>query len=248
MKALACLLAAACAAPFACAQDGTTTVRLAGTHEQLDNGTRDWRETSLGLQFGFAPRQVLDLSLARTSRFGLRDNQFAASYSMPLSDALTATLEASASDTHRVLARHALGGQLQYEFAKGWLAHGGLRTTSYDSATVNQALASLERYIGAFSVAATWRPTHAYGTTSHGAELRASRYYGERNAVTLILAGGREAASVPGGVSLTGVRSAALTGRHWFDRHWAATWAIGHTRQGNLYSRDGITIGAQYAF
>jgi YaiO family outer membrane protein len=53
---------------------------------------------------------------------------------------------------------------------------------------------------------------------------------------------------VPGGVTLTGVRSVALTGRHWFDRHWATTWAISHTRQGTLYSRDGITLGAQYAF
>ncbi|HWJ94984.1 MAG TPA: YaiO family outer membrane beta-barrel protein, partial [Telluria sp.] len=191
---------------------------------------------------------ALDLSLARTSRFGLHDNQFAASYSMPLSAELTATIDANASDTHRVLARHAFGGELQYEFAKGWLAHGGARTTSYDSATVNQALVSLERYIGDYSMTAAWRPTHAYGTTSHGFELRGSRYYGERSAVTLILAGGREAASVPGGVSLTGVRSVALTGRHWFDRHWAATWAVGHTRQGNLYSRDGITLGAQYAF
>jgi YaiO family outer membrane protein len=146
MKALACLLAVACAAPLAHAGDGVaTTVRAGASHEHLDNGSPGWRETGAGVQFGFAPRQILDLSLARTSRFGLHDNQFAASYSTPLLDGLTATIDANASDTHRVLARHALGGELQYEFAKGWLAHGGARSTRYATATVNQALVTLER-------------------------------------------------------------------------------------------------------
>ncbi|TFV92757.1 YaiO family outer membrane beta-barrel protein [Oxalobacteraceae bacterium OM1] len=242
-------LAAMLAAGAACAADDNgTTLRLSSGIERLSNDTPDWRDTEAGLTFQLGPRRVLDLSAGETRRFGLHDNQFAASYSLPLSSALTATLDGNVSSTHHVLARHALGGELQFEFAPAWLLHAGARSSSYDTATVNQALLMLERYTGAFSWSAGWRPTRAFGTTANGFELRGGYYYGDRNAVTLILAAGKEAASVPGGVVLTDVRSIALTGRHWLDRHWGLTYGAGHTSQGDLYSRNGINLGVQYAF
>jgi YaiO family outer membrane protein len=251
--ALLAALAAAFAAASAQAADNaaqrvSTSVRASTAIEHLDNGSPDWRENTAGLQFGFAPREVLDLSAGETRRFGLRDSQFGAGFSMPLSPSLSATIDANASATHQVLARHALGAELQYEFAHAWLVHGGARSSSFDSATVNQGLLALEHYFADYSVTLGWRPARAFGQAANGVELRASRYYGERDAITLIVAGGQEAASIPGGVALTKVRSAALTGRHWLDRHWAVSYALGHTRQGSLYARNGFTLGAQYAF
>lgn len=250
MKRLAFVLAALGAAAAAQAGDGapSATVRLSTATEHLSNGTPDWREHTAGLQLGFAPHQSLDLSAGDISRFGLHDNQFGAGFTTPLSEALTASADASASGTHHVLARHAVGGELQYEFAHAWLVHGGARSSSFDSAHVNSGLLALEHYFSDYSVTLGWRPTRASGRSANGAELRASYYYGEHNAVTLIAAAGQEAASIPGGVALTDVRAAALTGRHWLDRHWAVTWSAGRTRQGDLYSRNGLSLGAQYAF
>lgn len=236
---------AALAAPAAGAD---TSLRLAGATEHLSNGSPAWRESTAGVQLGFAPRQLLDLSVADVHRFGLHDSQFAASATLPLSAALTATVDANASPTHRVLARRSLGAALQYEFAPRWLLHGGARASSYDSATVNGYQFALEHYIGRYSVMLGWRPTRAFGATAHGAELRANLYYGERNSVGVIAAGGKEAASVPGSVVLTDVRSLALLGRHWFDPHWSLTWGASYVRQGSLYTRKGMNAGLQYAF
>jgi YaiO family outer membrane protein len=147
-----------------------------------------------------------------------------------------------------VLARHAVGAALQYEAAPGWLLHGGARTTKYDSATVNGLQFALEHYFSSYSVLLGWRPTRAFGETAHGLELRTSYYYGERNSLGLIAAGGQEAASVPGGVVLTDVRSLALVGRHWIAPRWALTYGASHARQGKLYTRKGINAGLQYAF
>lgn len=224
------------------------TVRLSSSAEHLDNGTPDWIENGAAMQLGLGPRELLDLSATQVRRFGLSDDAYGAGFTMPLSGALTGSLSASASPTHHVLAQRVLGGELQYEFAKGWLLHGGAKSSSFDAATVNTGKLALEHYFGNWSASAGWNPTHTYGRNASGAELRAAYYYGERNAVSLILAGGQEAASVPGGVVLTDVRSAALTGRHWFSPRWAATWAVSHTRQGSLYSRNGLSLGAQYAF
>lgn len=222
--------------------------RVATASEQLSNGSQYWRETGAGVQLRFGPRQVLDLAGADVHRFGLHDSQFAASYSLPLSAALTATLDGNASATHRVLARHAAGAALQFEFAPAWLLHGGARTSKYDSGTVNGFQVALERYVSSWSLLLGWRPTRAFGETAHGLEARATYYYGERNAVGLIAAGGDEAASVPRGVVLTDVRSLALTGRHWLDPRWALTWGASYARQGSLYTRKGLNAGVQYVF
>lgn len=244
-------LAAAIAVIPAWAEDVVapgTTVRLSTATEHLSNDTPDWRELNAGVQMQLAPRHVLDLSVGGTRRFGRYDNQAAASYALPVGSALTVTVDGNASSTHVVLPRYRAGGELQYGFAHDWLAHVGVHTSSYDDATVNQGLLQLEHYVGDYSWALGWRPTRAFGTTAHGIELRGSRYFGDRNAITLVVAGGREAASAPGGVQLANVRAVALFGSYWLDRHWGLTYGVDHTRQGDLYIRNGFNLGVQYAF
>lgn len=244
-SAAALTVLAALAAP---ALGADTSLRLSGAVEQLSNDSPDWRESTAALQLRFAPRRLLDLSVADVHRFGLHDSQFAASLTLPVSSALTATIDANASPTHRVVARRSVGAALQYEFAPRWLVHGGARNSSYDSATVNGYQFALEHYIDRYSFMLGWRPTRAFGTTAHGAELRANLYFGERNSVGLIAAAGKEAASVPGGVVLTDTRSLALLGRYWLDRQWALSWGASYARQGSLYTRKGVNAGIEYAF
>jgi YaiO family outer membrane protein len=62
------------------------------------------------------------------------------------------------------------------------------------------------------------------------------------------LSGGREATSIGTGVVLADVRTIAVFGRHWLNRNWSANYAIGHTRQGDFYTRNGISLGVDYAF
>ncbi|GIZ53733.1 YaiO family outer membrane beta-barrel protein [Noviherbaspirillum aridicola] len=243
------LLGAAALLAAACVQaQGNTSIGLRAGVERLSSDSPDWQERSLHLSHAFGKRHLLDAAATRTERFGLDDNQFALGYAVPLTERLTATLDANVSDTHRVLARHAYGGVLQYEFAPAWLVHGGVRSTRYNDVRVNQGLLMLERYVGAFSWALGWRPARAFRTTAHGIELRGGYYYGERNSAALILAGGKEAASIGGEVVLTTLRSVALTGRHWISDDWAVNWSAGRTRQGDFYSRNGINLGLQYTF
>lgn len=241
--------AASMISPASAAESGPSgTVGMLFNHEHLNNGSPDWNETGVRLNYTLAPRHVFELAVARTERFDLQDRQLGALYVAPLSRELTASLEANASSTHRVLARNGFGTTLQYEFAPAWLLHGGVKTTRYDTVRVNQALLMLEHYFSSFSWAVAWRPAHAFGTNANSAEVRGSYYYGDKNSVGVILAGGKEAASIGSTVTLTDLRSAALVGRHWLNREWALNYAIGSTRQGNFYVRNGMTLGVQYAF
>jgi YaiO family outer membrane protein len=225
-----------------------TTVGLTLDQQRLSNNSPDWHERTLQFQQQFAARHAFGIEAGETGRFGLHDSRLGLSYTLPLGARLTATLDAGASSTHHVLARHALGGELQYEFTHAWLLHGGARTASYDAVTVNQGLLGIEHYFSDFSWAANWRAARAFDTTANSFELRGAYYYGERNSIGVIAAAGQEAANVGSGVAVTQIRSLAVTGRHWLDRRWALNYSVGRARQGDFYSRNGVGLGIQYAF
>jgi YaiO family outer membrane protein len=228
--------------------DQRTMVGVSGSHERLTGNQPDWHDYSLRLNKSFGSRRIFDAAVTEARRFGRSDTQFSAMYSSPISSRLSGTIEGNVSPTHRVLARYAVGGTLQYELARGWLAHGGLKTTDFNDVRVNQGLLMLEHYFSDFSLALALRPSRAFGSTANSTELRGGYYYGDRNSVSLSLSGGREATSIGTRVTLADVRTIALFGRHWLNRSWSATYAIGHTRQGDFYSKNGITLGVDYAF
>lgn len=252
MKRLGCaaLVCWAAAVPALAETAGRpTTVEVAHEHESLSNGLDDWRETSLQIGHTYAPRQAAGLSLRQTRRFGLDDTAIGLTWSQPLGERLTASLEASVSPTHHVLARHALDASLQYEFSPAWLVHTGLKNTQYDNASVNQGLLMLEHYVSSFSGSLAWRPVGALGTHAHSIELRGYYYYGNKSLIGVIVASGQEATTVSNQtVALADVRSVAFTGRHWVRDDWAVTYALTRTRQGSFYNRNGVRLGVQHAF
>lgn len=224
------------------------SIRTFASEEKLSNNSPNWRESGVGVKFDLKPRQTLDLAASDVHRFGIHDSQYAFGYTQPLNPKLVANIGATASPTHRFLARHAFTAGMQYEFAKAWLIHAGMRNSSYDAVSVNEGIFMLERYVSSFSWALGWRPTRAFDTTVHSYELRGTYYYGDRDSIGLILSNGEEASSVPNGIVLTDVRSAALVGRHWLAPRWAVSYAATYSRQGDFYSRKGLNFGIQYAF
>ncbi|WP_338766490.1 YaiO family outer membrane beta-barrel protein [Massilia sp. METH4] len=243
----AALLAAALGGGFGIAS-AQTSISASHGIEHLSNGARDWRESTVLVRHGLrddTPGAAATLALTRTERFGLRDSQAGVSLATPLAPKVFATIEASGSTTHRVLPESALGTALQYEFAKAWLVHGGVRTTRYDNARINQASLALEHYTGPFSWSIGGRRAHAFGTNAGSGELRGTYYHGERNSIGLIVAAGREATSIGSIVTLTSQRSVALTGRYWMHPRLALTYSAAHTREGDYYSRNGASLGLQ---
>lgn len=226
----------------------STMIGVSGTYENLSGTQPNWRDYGVRLNKNFGSRHILDASITQARRFDQDDTQFSASYSLPLSSRLTGSLGGNLSPTHRVLPKYSLGGTFQYEIARGWLGHGGLKTTEFNDVRVNQGLLMLEHYFSDFSVAVAFRPSRAFGSTANSTELRGGYYYNDRNSVSLSLSDGREITSVGTGVVMADVQTIAVFGRHWLNQKWSATYAVGHTRQGDFYTRNGITLGIDYAF
>lgn len=228
--------------------EATTSIRTFASNEKLSNDGPDWREVGVGVKFDLKPRQMIDFAATDAHRFGMHDSQYSVIYTQPLDTKVVATLGATASPTHQFLAKHAFAGSLQYEFAHAWLVHAGMRNSSYDAVSVNEGLFLLEHYFSSFSWIVGWRPTHAYGTSADSFELRGTYYYGDRDSIGFIVSNGEEASSVPSGIVLTDVTSAALVGRHWVTPNWTLSYGATYSRQGDFYTRKGLNIGLQYAF
>ena len=239
------------ATPLAAAaqEQPTMRLRLEVDHSRLSGGNADWNEVRVQASSHRGNREVAEIALVHTRRFGIADDQVQAGYATPITPKLTGSVELGFSPTHRVLPRSSAGGRIQYEFLPAWLVHAGLRHTRYDAGTVDQATLMLERYAGAFSASAAWTPARALGTGVDSVELRGTYYYGDHNSVGLIASSGQEAAQLgAGAVAVAAVHSIALVGRHRFLRSWGLTYALHRTRQGNFYTRTGAGVGAQYDF
>ncbi len=242
---------AALASVAAAAQPVHPEYRAALTAEQshLSNGSPDWKQLSLQVGRHWSQRQMLELELTETRRFGLDDTEAAIAGAMPLTDKLTASGRIATSPTHRVLARGSQALALQYEFQPAWLLHGAFKHTRYDATDVDQASVMLERYFGNWSALVAAHTTRAFHETAHGGEFRLAHYYGDASSIGLYLASGDEAGQVaPGTVAISRVRSAALVGQHRLSPRWSLRYGAHHVRQGRFYTRTGAHLGVQAAF
>lgn len=247
------LLAAVVAVlPCAVAAQASPVNRVAvvGEHNALGSGQPDWSSQSLQLSRHWSRRQVAEVELTQSRRFGVSDSELALGGALPLSDTLTGSLRLAYSPTHRVLAHGSVATGLQWEFSRAWLLHGAARHTRYNDATVRQASVMLEHYFGDFSVLGALHAVRAFGQSQPVYELRGAWYYADASSIGLIASTGDEAAQVaPGTVALARVRALAVTGRHTVGAGpWALRWGLHRVRQGSFHTRTGATLGVQRDF
>ncbi len=248
MKARLVTAAALAACMGALAQPvDTFSLRAEASH--LDSGYAGWQEQAAAWHRAWAPRHGLEASLARVRRFGLEDSRLALDYSRPLTDRLTLGAELAASPTHQVLARHAAGARLAWEFQPQWLLHTGLRASRYNDTAVRQARLGVERYAGAVGASLAWQPARASGIATSSVTVRGDWYHGERSSVGLVLASGTEAARVQADrTERAEVRSLALVGRQALGPGWSLAYGLERTRQGHFYTRTGASLGLSRDF
>lgn len=218
--------------------------------ERLTGGRADWRSTQLDVQARNAARQSYYGGLRATERFDQGDSDALIGTYQPLGAAWAMQLEATASPSHRVLARRSLLSQLERRFDGGWGVQAGYRRSEYERTGTDLAIATVDRYFSSFRAAYSLylgRPDGASFGPSH--RLQWSYHYADRSFVGISAAAGKEAENIfPSGVLTSQVRGLSLAGRHEFAPGWAATYEWLAHRQGDLYTRRGFGLGLRHAF
>jgi len=224
--------------------------RAEGQRDSLTNNQPDWSEELL--QLAWKPRRGLAVlgGGRRTERFDRKDHEiFAAAY-LPLGSATGFHVEASGSDTHRVLARDAYLLELSQQLGHGWVVSAAGKRARYDSGDVDLGIGTVEKYLGDWRLAYTaylsraesggWAPSH---------RLSATWYRGDLTYASVAAGGGREVENVfPAGLVTTDVRSANLGGGIEVAQGFGLTLDLGYVRQGDLYTRRFVRLGTRILF
>lgn len=277
-RATACLVALttwlAAFAPAAHAQEARPwQAELGAGVERFSNQLDDWQQLDFALRHRFAPRTLAEGTLRQTRRRGFDDSELGGGFSLPLDADWTLAGAASASPTHRVLAKAGGRIDLSRALADGWVLGAGLGRSLYEgegaSGTSGSSIARLnvERYVAGWRFAAgILRSRLDGGQNDNGGLLQVDRYFAdERGRLGLIVARGRELENDPslGGVLSTRVETLALVGAWPLDPDWTLLGALSSTRQsdaqvrtgpragqgvGQAYRRNGIRLGVQRDF
>jgi YaiO family outer membrane protein len=222
-------------------------VEVGFTSEHLTNGFAPWRSGHVQVTRRFAVRKVLYAQFERTRRHSQTDSAITVGGYYPLGARWTAVAEVNASPTHRVLATWSALGQVEHDFGRGWTGQAGMRHRQYNTTGVRIANVGAAKSFNVFRVGyILYASSVAEAGVAVTNRVDGTYHYGN-SALTLTVAYGKDRENiVPNGVLSTSVRAAGVHGVHWISSSWAASYAVGWHNQGNIYTRQGLTLGLRY--
>jgi len=227
-----------------------SSIELGYARETLSTNPYAWRDTYAQYVRQFASRTVAIGRITESSRFGLDDTTALAAGYLPLGEKTTLFIEATVSPTHRVLPLHTLHTQFNRVLADGWGIQGGWKHLTYNNTAVEVLDLTVERYFGAFRAAWTILPSRSATAGSASAQrLQLGYYYGDGNAVQLLVASGREVDKpvAVDSVIATDVRTVYLFGQHAMNSAWVFVYGLGYTEQGATV-RKAVNTGLRFRY
>ncbi len=243
------LIATSLAAVAAAAQPMGGEMRAFVSRDNLDNGYQDWREAGAEFAWRDSPGRLFLFRARTTERYGLPDVEAAFLAALPLANGWTLSFEGSGVSAAEVLPEWSAAATAARVLGSGWVASGSWKETRYTTAKVSTATAGIERYLGNYRFAyaaylsrpegAAWSPTHRVTASWYGEGLTRLEVGAAR---------GRESENTPAGLITSAVRNATLVGCLGITPSWGLTVDLERQRQGDLYTRKAIRIGARVLY
>jgi len=234
----------------AMAQQSPLSVDVGASTEALNHGYAHWQS-----QFVRISQQHPDFSgwfagARQTRRFNLEDQegQFGKSWQVFPGTHLNA--EVGGSSTHRVLPRHYVDLSVHQALPAGWGVEVGGRRSQYDTTSTQVWRGMVERYLGAERLSYqvfVGGPEGSGNSSSH--RVQWAHYYADQHFWALSWVRGRETESLGNHTFLTSdVQGLTLNGRHGLMPQLDLLWEAGTLKQGELYSRHGVSLALRYTF
>jgi YaiO family outer membrane protein len=222
-------------------------VEVGFTSEHLTNGFAPWRSGHVQMTRRFAPRKVLYAQFERTRRYSRSDSALTIGGYYPVGNRWTAVAEVNASPTHRVLATWSALGQVEHDFGRGWTGQAGMRHRKYSTTDVGIANIGVAKSFKRVRVGyILYASSVAHADVAITNRVDGTYHYGNSTLNVTVAYGTDQENIVPNGVLSTRVRIGAVNGVHWISNSWAASYAVSLHTQGNIYTRQGLTLGLRY--
>lgn len=236
--------------PTASSPNTRIEAELSTTQERLTKNLPSWVSNAIFLSWRDTERRSWYGGWRDVSRYQLNDTEAHIGTVQPLGDDFLLQGEAGGSGSHRFLARSYAQLILHKNFGTDWLASAGWKESHFDAGRSVLGTFALERTLQNYRVGYTLyegRPDGAGFSPSH--RIHVSHDYGDRNAITVAMIDGRETESSGNGRFISSpVNGMSVSGKHWFTPDWALSWEMFQQKQGDLYTRKGLTLGIRRAF
>lgn len=222
------------------------------TNETLSRNLGTWRTASLYVERKFANRQIVWANFRASERNATRDREFVIGTYKPFSRKWAFTTEAMISPTHRFVGKYSVMGEIEKGFKNGFVGHGGVRFTKYNTIDATTGYGLIEKYWGSNRAAYTLyvtKITDAGTAPTH--RFQYTRYYGERvNSIGAAFSFGREHENLgPNlGILRSQTWSVSVSARHWVTKNLGIVVDGWIHRQGDIYYRRGLNFGVRYRF
>ncbi|HQU83328.1 MAG TPA: YaiO family outer membrane beta-barrel protein [Pyrinomonadaceae bacterium] len=222
------------------------------TNETLSRNLGTWRTASLYIERKFDSKQIVWANFRASERRGIKDREFVFGTYKPLANKWAVTAETMFSPTHKFVGKYSVMGEVEKVLKKGFVAHGGVRFTNYDTVNATTGYGLVEKYWGSNRAAYTLFVTKLSNAgTAPSHRVQYTRYYGERvNSIGTAVSFGRELENLGPGVGVLRSKtwSVSVSARHWITNNFGIVVDGWVHRQGDIYYRRGLNFGVRYRF
>jgi YaiO family outer membrane protein len=218
---------------------------LAGAgYDALDNGFGDWNQQFVGLAREVSGKVRHAARLSRSQRAALTDITLGLSADYTLAGDWLVGGYLGLSPDPGFQSQLDIGAHAGRVLPGGWIVDAGFRFRSFTGSDVSSAVASVEKYLGAFRVAYRLSVSSLSDSptfTGHG--LTFNWYYTDSASIGVAVGGGREFESLGGGRLLeSDVASLTISGRHLVTDRLTLDWYAGTHDQGDIYRRQFVGL------
>lgn len=215
-----------------------------------DYGT--WRIASFYFHRRSEDKKIIWGQYRVSERRSFRDREFIAGIYKPLNKKWAFTAEGMYSPTRNFVGGFSTMVEVERIFKGGWVGHLGARYTSYTTVKATTSYALVEKYWGNNRLANTLYVTKLSNAgTAPSYRLQYNRYYGERvNSFGAAVSFGREHENIGPPIGIFRANTWTVSGsfRHWVTENFGISADVVVHRQGDLYYRRGLNVGARYRF
>ena len=219
------------------------------TADSLTNGYSDWRGYYLNGSHKFAPRQSVYAGLLHAERYDLVDVDLNVGTYQPLAERTAVIFEGTFSSAHNFLPNWSSLAQVEQQLGDGWNSAIAWQHRVYTDTTVDTAKIIGERYWGNFRAAyalLAGRSPDLGNTIGH--QLNGDYYYRDGDFVGLGVASGEGLDRVGLGAQRSNVRAMYVRGLQNVANNLGITYQLSVHKQGDYYTRKGISLGLRYLF
>lgn len=223
-------------------------VEVGLSFDHLTNQYASWRGQAIDVFMPLQNRGLIYIQALRAERYDQEDNSIYGGYSYPTQWGILATELGHASAPH-FLSEHLYGltwtGYSSYGF--NYLL--GSKQTQYtDSRTAADSL-GLETYLGDWRLAYVATHSDLNHIRSGWVNKYQLQWLGTINRLGLTYALGDEPTVLsPNNLVNTQVETIQLDGVYAFNKTYALTGVLWHTKQGHFYQRNGIQFGLRVSY